>query len=133
MSDETQITVDKMIQAFVMLRDKRSLLKQDFDAADGALKDKQNIVKTWLAKQMEALNSDQLSSRGIGTAYRSIKRRFNAKDWTSVWGFIKDNDRFDMLQKRLGEKAVSDYLDETGELPPGIDMFQEYEINVRSK
>jgi hypothetical protein len=133
MSDETQITVDKMIQAFVMLRDKRSLLKQEFEAADNALKDKQATVKTWLAKQMETLNSDQLSSRGIGTAYRSIKRRFNAIDWPSVWGFIKDNDRFDMMQKRLGEKAVSDYLDETGELPPGIDMFQEYEINVRSK
>jgi hypothetical protein len=132
MTEDATVTVDRMIQAFVILRDKRSILKQNYEAEDAALKEKQQTVKTWLARQMETLNSDQLAARGIGIAYRSIKKHFNGSDWPNFWAFIKENDRFDMMQKRVGEKAVSEYLDETGELPPGISMMQEYEINVRS-
>jgi hypothetical protein len=56
---------------------------------------------------------------------------YSAADWPEIWAFIKANDRFDMLQKRLGEKALTDFLEESGTLPPGINMHQEYEIVIR--
>lgn len=40
-------------------------------------------------------------------------------DWKALTGYILEHDRFDLLQKRLGEKAVAD-LWEAGETVPGV-------------
>lgn len=40
-------------------------------------------------------------------------------DWAALTGYILNNDRFDLLQKRLGEKAVAD-LWESGVAVPGV-------------
>lgn len=37
--------------------------------------------------------------------------------WPAVWAFIKKTDRFDLLQKRLGEKAIQDMWDDGQEVP----------------
>lgn len=39
--------------------------------------------------------------------------------WKALWAYIADHDRFDLLQKRLGEKAVADMWD-NGESIPGV-------------
>lgn len=39
--------------------------------------------------------------------------------WPAVWAFIKKTDRFDIIQKRLGEKAIADMW-ENGEEIPGV-------------
>lgn len=39
--------------------------------------------------------------------------------WKAVWSFIAKNNRFDLLQKRLAEKAVADMWD-AGEEVPGV-------------
>lgn len=39
--------------------------------------------------------------------------------WAAVWKFIAKNNRFDLLQKRLGEKAITDMWAQ-GEEVPGV-------------
>lgn len=133
MTAETGVTADKVIAAYVALRDQRSALKQDYEDADDKLKEKMARLEGWLKVQMMNLGTDQLAAHNVGTAYREISRKYSADDWTSVWRFIAENERFDMLQKRLGEGALDTYLKETGELPPGISVHQEYVIKVRRK
>lgn len=126
----SEINASKIIQAFVQLRDKRAEMRHAWEEEDKKLEEKQDKCKAWLAKTMADVGTDQLKGAD-GTAFRQVKSRFNGKDWPSIWNFIKENDRFDMLQKRLGETALKNYLEETGTLPPGVDVFQEYEIVVR--
>lgn len=137
MTDQTQaaagppsITAEQVIAAFVLIRDQRSQLKQVYEAADDKLKEKAEKLKAWLNAQMNAIGTTQLKG-SEGTAYRELKRRFNGSDWGLIWAYIKENDRFDMLQKRLGEKALNDFLEETGELPPGVSVHQEYDVVIR--
>jgi hypothetical protein len=40
-------------------------------------------------------------------------------DWAAFTAYVAENDRFDLVQKRLGEKAVGD-LWEAGETVPGV-------------
>lgn len=125
-------SAERLIQAFVKVRDMRAEAKRAFEAADDELKTKQLKIKQAITAQMELVGSNQLSCDS-GTAYRQISRKFSCADWGTFWPWIKDNDRFDMMQKRVGEKAIADYLEENGELPPAINMFQEYDISVRRK
>lgn len=133
MSAATGVTADKVIEAYVTLRDQRSALKQDYDEADQVLKDKMRKLEIWLKQQMEAVGSDQLAAHGVGTAYREVERKYSANDWTLVWGYMRDNDRLDLTQKRLSEGVLNDILKETGDLPPGISVHSEYVIKVRRK
>lgn len=135
MTDEGQPAPDTqteaIIRAYVMIRDQRAELAEQYKANDAALKEKMNKLGIALAGIMQSVNVDQLSCRGIGTAYREVDDKFSAGDWPTVWTFIKENDRFDMLQKRLGEGAIKQYWEETGELPPGVNVHREYVIKVR--
>lgn len=120
----------QLIEKFVQVRDKRAEIKQEYEAKDEKYRAAQEMIKRELLKHMESVNSTQLKG-DAGTAYRNLVRRFGAADWNQVWGFIKENDRFDMLEKRLGQKAMADYLDETGEMPPGVNLHQEYDVTIR--
>lgn len=43
-------------------------------------------------------------------------------DWKAFTGYVLERDRFDLIQKRLGEKAVADMW-ESGETIPGVDKM----------
>jgi len=132
MSDLSTVSATEIIRMFVKIRDKRSDIKQAYEVEDGKLKEAQRILKAALLKKMSEVGTEQLKGAdGVGIAYRQLKRLFSCPDWPTLWGFIKENDRFDMLQKRIGEKAVGDFLDETGELPPGVTVAQEYDVVIR--
>ena len=49
--------------------------------------------------------------------------------WPKLWAFIAKNNRFDLLQKRLGEKAVSDMW-EAGEDVPGVEKFKTPTVSI---
>lgn len=61
-----------------------------------------------------------------GKKYRAqivMKDTAKLNDWNLLCAFIAKNDRFDLLQKRLGEKAVMDML-EQGEAVPGVEKMK---------
>lgn len=133
MTAETGVTADKVIAAYVKLRDQRSELKSEYEEADEVLKEKMRKLEVWLKLQMQNLGTDQLAAHDVGTAYREIARKYSAADWNLIWRYMVENERFDVLQKRLGEGALDTILKETGELPPGVTVHTEYVIKVRRK
>jgi hypothetical protein len=48
----------------------------------------------------------------------------NVADWPSFWAFIRENNAFEMLQKRLSDKAVAEWAESKDALPPGINQAQ---------
>lgn len=127
-----EVNVDNVVAGYLKLRDKRAKLSKKFDELDGALKGKMERLEAYLLKLMQDNNATQLGSPH-GTAYREIQMRASCGDWPSFWHFIGENQRFDMMEKRVGAKAVQTYYEETGELPPGINIAQEFKVIIRKK
>ncbi len=50
------------------------------------------------------------------------KTKPTVKDWTAVWAYVKKNNAFDLLQRRLNETAVAARWEENREIP-GVDKF----------
>ena len=126
----TQVNVDTVIAAVIKLRDTRAELKKRYDTEDGVLKEKMEKLEGYLAQVMQDTNSTQLGSKH-GTAYTQINMKASCSDWPSYWSFIQETGRFDMLEKRVGSTAIKDYYNETGDLPPGINISQEMKVVVR--
>lgn len=51
------------------------------------------------------------------------------KDWDAVYGYIKDNDRFDLLQRRIGVVAWRD-LFKDGILVPGTEAGVDTDLSL---
>jgi hypothetical protein len=125
---------DKIIEAYMLLREKRSVLKKAYDEEDSVLKANQEKLENWLLKKMEEVGTDQLKVSGIGTAFRQIKTRVSCSDWPSFWPKIAELGRWDFLQKRLSDKAIKDFMDDPANAEvalPGITTFNEFEVTVR--
>ena len=55
----------------------------------------------------------------------------NVADWDAVLTFIRENDAFDMLEKRVSKTAVRGYIDLTKAVPPGITYGTKLSVSVR--
>lgn len=49
--------------------------------------------------------------------------------WPKLWAYIAKTGRFDLLQKRLGEKAVAAFW-EQGETIPGVVKFRAKDVSI---
>lgn len=67
-----------------------------------------------------------------GKRYRAqvvTKLKPALKDWRAFTQFVVFSDRFDLLQKRMNERAVLDMLEE-GESVPGVERFHAVDVSI---
>jgi hypothetical protein len=55
----------------------------------------------------------------------------NVADWDAVLTFVRENDAYDMFEKRISKTAVRGYIDQTKAVPPGVNYGTRIEVNVR--
>lgn len=74
--------------------------------------------------------SDDTGAAGLRYQARIVtKVKYRPKDWDQIWTYVVENGRFDLLQKRLAEKAVADTIDVEGEMP-GIETLEIPEVSI---
>ena len=66
-----------------------------------------------------------------GTAFLTTTDYANVGDWDAVLDFIRDNDAYDMLEKRVSKIAVRGYIEANKAVPPGITYGTKLEVNIR--
>lgn len=133
MTDQKKpVTLERLLKAYINIRDTRSKNKRAFEEHDADLKRKMDKIEVALLKSMNAAGSDQLKVSGLATAVKSKKERANARDWLAINDHIRATGNLDLLQRRLALGAVRTYVDENkGKMPPGIDITTEIGVTVR--
>ena len=67
-----------------------------------------------------------------GTIIRSVKSRYWTNDWDSMYRFIKEHDAFALLEKRLHQSHMKQFLDENPDAhPAGLNVEREFTVVVR--
>ena len=56
--------------------------------------------------------------------------KVNVIDWGVVYAWIRKNDRFDMLQKRLADTAVKDWMEQEDRVLPGTEKLTVPEVSI---
>lgn len=80
---------------------------------------------------MQTDGVDKISIAGLGTASLSIKNMPSVSDMEAFVSWCYENNRVDMIQKRVASKTCNDYIEETNEVPAGISMYSETKIGFR--
>lgn len=122
-----------LLKIFIGLRDKRSKRKADYDADDAGDKDKQNRIETEFLRRFNERGIDNVSSREFGTAYRSTRSSATVADWEAVLDHVKEQDAWELLERRVSKGAIQQYRDVHDDLPPGVNWSEAQVVNFRRK
>ena len=125
------INIDQIIEVHQRIKDARAALKQSFEQQDVALESQQQKLRAVILQHLNVTGAQSIAT-AHGTAYRREVLKPSASDWTALWDWMKANDGFEIMERRIKAGFVKDYMTEhEGKLPPGVSAHYEYEVSVR--
>lgn len=127
------IPIDQIVSTYIKLRDKRDMMYQDFKEKTAQIEEDMQTLKHKLVEISKETGATSFSSPA-GTAYRTVKNRYWTNDWGSFYQFMQEHGAMGLLEKRIHQTSMKEFLDENPEVhPPGLHVDSEYEITIRRK
>jgi len=127
------IPIEQIVATYIKLRDKRDMMYQDFKDKTAQIEEDMQTLKHKLVEISKETGVTSFSSPA-GIAYRTVKNRYWTNDWGSFYNFMQEHGAMGLLEKRIHQTSMKEFLDENPEVhPPGLHVDSEYEITVRRK
>lgn len=128
-----EIKADKLVKAYVKIRDKRKEIAEQYDKQDGDLKEALETIESELLEMCKETGADSLRTE-FGTVTRRVAKRYWTNDWHSFHEFLKEHGALELLEKRIAQTNMSTFLEENPDLlPPGLNVDSRYTVTVRRK
>ena len=128
---EDSVPLDKLAKIYRKLRSRIADLTQEYDTQVEVLKEQQDEIKNAMKDQMKALGVTSVRTPE-GTVVLSVKTRYSTQDWDEFKKFILAHEAIELLEKRIAQTNMKQFLDENpGVVPPGLNSTSEYDISVR--
>jgi cell division protein FtsB len=125
------LEIEKYVAAYRKIRDviKEKELQYKQDVED--LKEQQDMISNKLLEFCNAENLDSVKTQE-GTISRRVSTRYWTSDWEQMHQFIKDNDAMHLLEPRIQQTNMKQFIEENPDkLPIGLQSNSEYKISVR--
>jgi hypothetical protein len=130
MTVSTTPNIGDVIRTYMKLRDQKATLEADVKAQVAVIKTKMDKLEAFLKTQMDAQGLTSFKS-DYGTAFLTTTDFANVADWDATLTFIREQNAFDMLEKRVSKIAVRGYIEANKAVPPGITYGTKLEVNIR--
>ena len=129
--ETSSVDMDKLAAVYIKIRDKRAVAKKEFDERDKGLEEQMQIVADEMLEACKRIGADSIKTPH-GTIIRSVKSRYWTNDWDSMYTFIEEQGAFGLLEKRLHQTNMKDFLAENPDLyPVGLNVENSYTVVVR--
>ena len=125
------ITADKLVRVYIKMRDKRAELKAAYEAEDEKIKEQMAMVEGHLLDICKNTGAESIRTEH-GTAIRSVQTRYWTGDWAAMHKFIRDNNALDLVERRISQLSMKNFLRDNPDLmPPGLNVDNKYVVTVR--
>lgn len=129
--EEEAIPADKLVAVYRRIRAAIEEREEEHQKEIGVLKEKLEMVSDKLLKICNDQNLDSLRT-AQGTVTRRVKSRYWTTDWKSMYDFIKDHDAPFLLEQRIHNGNMKQFLEENPDQhPAGLQVDSKYAITVR--
>lgn len=125
------VNVDDVIATYMKLRNQKKLIEAEAKERTSVVSAKMDKLEAWIKEQADTMGVTSFKTKH-GTAFLTTTDYANVADWDAVMGFIRENEAFDMLEKRVSKTAVRGYIEQNKAVPPGINYGTKLEVNFRS-
>lgn len=126
-----ETSVDDLTKLYLKIRDKRDELTKEYDRQCKELEEQLDLVAAEMLDMCKAHNMDSIKTPA-GTIMRRVATRYWTNDWDSMYNFIQEHDAYGLLERRIHQTNMKQFLEENPEaFPPGMLVDSAYKITVR--
>ena len=127
------VTPDKLTKAFLKIRAERAVLQAEFEEKEAKLARQQDRIKQAMLDHCEKHNAESIRT-SEGLFFRSRRTKYWTSDWDAMHNFIKEHNVPELLENRLSQKNMREYLAENPtQVPDGLNTEKEVVVSVRKK
>ena len=120
-------TADKLAAIYIKMREAVKEKEEEIKI----IKTQQERINQELLDLCEEQNLDSLKTP-TGTVTRRVQTNFWTSDWEEMHKFIKENDAFHLLEKRIHNTSMKEFLeDNPDQMPVGLQTNRKYILSVR--
>lgn len=121
------VTADKLVSTYMSIRG----VIQEKEEEVKNLKEQQAEVSAKLLELCAEQGMDSLRTE-YGTVSRRVQSSYWTTDWEKMYEFIADNAAFHLLEKRIHNTHMKEFLqDNPDRMPVGLQSDTKYIISVR--
>lgn len=130
--------VDGIVAKYLELRDRRSENKAAFEAKDRELRGMMEKIEGYLHEYLVTSGLEQSATKQA-TVFKTRKEYFNVADWDSLCAYVKENDAWGLLEKRVGKNTAKEIMDADANgvyqnpPPPGVNYTAVETVQIRRK
>ena len=122
---------EKIVRAYRNIRYRKQELNRAHEKVIADLDEKLEKLKGVMLAELNTNKGEGIRT-AAGTFFRKLETIPTGSDWDAFYDWIKDNDAFDALERRIKRTFISDYMDShDGAIPPGVSVFRRYTVEVR--
>lgn len=126
-----KLPVEKLVAAYRKIRAAIAEEEEVFEAKVADLKEKLDYVSKELLEFCNDQNVDSIRTPA-GTLSRRVQSRYWTTDWDQMYSFIEKHNAPFLLEKRLHNGNVKQFLEENPDaLPVGLQVDNKYVVHVR--
>lgn len=124
------LTIDKVIEAYIRFRQEKAEIEAETKARVDTIKEKMDKLEAWIQVKADETGVQSFKT-DKGTAFLTTTDYAGVADWDAVLDYIKTNDAYDLLERRVSRNAVRSYIDSTGAVPSGVNFGTKISVSVR--
>jgi hypothetical protein len=133
MGEQSGVSIDKLTNAYVKIREKRAELSSKYKEEDENLVSQLDKIKKALLDYCKEHGVESVRTNA-GLVYKSTRSRYWTSDWESMYKFVLEHEVPEFFDKRLNQTNVKQFLEENPDiLPEGLNVDSEFTISVRRK
>jgi hypothetical protein len=122
---------NKLVQTYIRIRDAKAAKTKELEDEISKLDEQLDMLEQALLEICKTTGQDGGKTQ-FGSFTRSVKTRYWTSDWDSMYRFIKDHDAPELLERRVSQGAMKEFLqDNPNTLPEGMNVEQKFSIVVR--
>lgn len=131
----TDATPSAMIKQYITLRDHKKKAEDEFKKSMERVNLAMDVLEGKLLEQLNTLEVDNLSAKGIGTVYKKLTVSCSVEDPAAFksWLESREDDRWDALDLKANKTFVTEMMQKEGLTPPGVKVSSIQSIGIQRK
>jgi len=120
------IPLDKLVAIHAKIKARQAKLDKEL----AELEEQREEIRLAIKDQMKALGLTSVRTSS-GTVSLTKSTRYNTQDWDSFKAFVLEHQVVDLLEKRIAQTNMAQFLEENpGVVPPGLNSTTGFDIRV---
>jgi len=132
------VSTDVLVAKYVELRDRCTAAKKRYEAEVAPMKELMVKLEDKLQEILDNIGANSLNT-DHGTVFRTYKESATVGDWNALLDYIKENDQWSLLERRVSKTHVKELMEEARDgsyrnpPPPGVNLVRIAAVQVRRK